>query len=133
MISITIDGDAALFAKLNALQQNRVLRPPMVRSMGRLQHDMAIYPAPPSGSTYKRTGNYGRQWTSEIEEDSDGITGVLGNAVRDKRGRSYGPYVGSQEQQAAVHTGRWTTDEMAIMDNMAAIERDFGDAIDGVI
>ncbi len=133
MISITLDGDTALFAKLNALQQNRVLRPPMTRSMGRLQSAMAIYPAPPSGSTYQRTGNYGREWTSEINENGDGITGVLGNAVRDKRGRSYGPYVGSKEQQSATHVGRWTNDEEAILSNMDAIESDFAQAIEGAI
>lgn len=133
MISITLDGDAALFAKLDAAQRNDVLRPPMVRSMARLKRTMVTGYSTPARPSYKRTGDYGRHWTEELQEDSDGITGVLGNAVRDRRyGRSYGPYVGDSERQARVHAGRWTHDEAAIEENLSEIERDFGTAIEGV-
>jgi len=132
MISITIDTND-LFNALDAADQRDVLRPPMVRALARLQNTMATYPAPPSGSRYKRTGNYGREWTQALTEDGDGITGTLGNAVRDKRGRSYGPYVGSRERQARSHQGRWTTDEQALTQHMDAIVDDFGQAIDGVM
>lgn len=132
MISVTIDTND-VFNALDAVQQMDALRPPMVRSLARLQNAMARYPAPPSGSTYRRTGNYGRQWTSSVDESGDGITGTLGNAVRDKRGRSYGPYVGDSERQAAIHRSRWLTDLLAVEQHMDAIVDDFGQAINGVM
>lgn len=131
MISITITGTEDLIRRFDAAQRNDIYRPPMVRSLGRLQGAMAEYPPPPTGSTYRRTGDYGRLWTQDIDENSDGITGTIGNAVRDRRyGRAYGPYVGSAEQQARVHQGRWGTDQGAIMQNLSAIEGDFRDAIE---
>lgn len=132
MIGITIDTND-VFNALDAAQQMDVLRPPMVRGLARLQNTMATYPAPPSGSTYRRTGSYGRQFTQEVSESGDGITGTLGNAVRDKRGRSYGPYVGDSERQARIHRSRWVTDEGAVTQHMDAIVDDFGQAINGVM
>lgn len=132
MISVTIDTND-VFNALDAVDQRTVLRPPMVRSLARLQNVMARYPAPPSGSTYRRSGNYGREWTSSVDESGGGITGTLGNAVRDRRGRSYGPYVGDSERQAAIHRGRWVTDQIALDQNMDAIVDDFGQAINGVM
>lgn len=134
MISITIDGVDELFTRLDAAQRNEILRPPMVRSLARLQADMAEYPAPPSGSTYKRTGDYGRHWTQDVTTDSDGITGKLGNAVRDRRyGRAYGPYLGDSEMQASIHRSRWVNDEEAVLNNLDAIRDDFANAIEGAL
>lgn len=134
MISVTIDGVDELFTRLDAAQRNEILRPPMVRSLARLQADMAEYPAPPSGSTYKRTGDYGRHFTQDVNTDSDGITGTLGNAVRDRRyGRAYGPYVGDSEMQASVHRGRWLDDESAVFNNLDAIQRDFAESIEDAL
>lgn len=132
MISVTIDTND-VFNALDAAQQMNVLRPPMVRSLARLQNAMARYPAPPSGSQYRRTGNYGREFTQAIDESGDSITGTLGNAVRDKRGRSYGPYVGDSERQSRVHRGRWLNDEEAVTQHMDAIVDDFGQAINGMM
>lgn len=133
MISITVDGTDELIEQLTEAERVEMLRPPMVRSLARLQAEMAEYPSPPSGSTYRRTGNYGRSWTQEVEESGDGITGTLGNAVRSPTGRSYGPYVGDSEMQASVHRGRWTTDEQALTDNLDAIERDFANAVESTL
>lgn len=132
MISITIDTND-VFNALDAMQQMDVLRPPMVHNLARLQNTMATYPAPPARSKYRRTGNYGREFTQELTESGDGITGTLGNAVRDKHGRSYGPYVGSRERQSRSHQGRWTHDEGALEMHMDAIVDDFGRAINGVM
>lgn len=133
MISITIDGVDELFTRLDAAQRNEVLRPPTVRGLARLQATMTEYPAPPPRSQYRRTGNYGRSWTQEVTTDGDGITGTLGNAVRGPRGQAYGPYVGSQEMQAAIHAGRWIHDEGAIEQNMDAIERDYVESIEDAL
>lgn len=134
MISITIDGAEEILSRLDAAQRTEILRPPMVRSLARLQADMAAYPAPPSGSTYRRTGDYGRLFTSSVDTDGDDLVGKLGNAVRDRRyGRAYGPYVGDSELQVDVHRGRWTTDEQSVMDNLDAIENDFANSIEGAL
>lgn len=134
MISITIDGVDELYTRLDAAQRNEILRPPMVRSLARLQADMANYPPPPSGSSYVRTGDYGKHWTSSVDTDSDGLIGKLGNAVRSRRyGHAYGPYVGDSELQADVHRGRWTTDEESAMNNLDAIRDDFANAIEGAL
>jgi hypothetical protein len=71
--------------------------------------------APPSVPTYTRTGDLGRHWTFEISTSTNAVTGVLGNAVRSRRGnRAYGPYVMGPEDQAEQHRGRWpTTDDIA--------------------
>lgn len=132
MISITIETND-VFNALDAASQRDILRPPMVRSLARLQNTMARYPAPPSGSRYRRTGNYGRAWTSEVAESGDGITGKLGNAVRGPRGRSYGPYVGDSEMQARIHSGRWIHDQGALEMHIDAIVDDFAQAINGVM
>lgn len=133
MISITIET-SEVFNALTAAEQINVLRPPMVRSLARLQGTMATYPAPPAGSTYTRTGDYGRHWTQDVATDGDGITGKLGNAVRDRRyGRAYGPYVGDSEMQASVHRGRWETDQGALESNLDAILDDFAQAMNGAM
>ena len=125
MISITVDDNNAA-RDITQLGTTTGWRKPMTQSLALLHDDIAEYPSPPVGSTYRRTGNLGRLWTSaqyEIDVDTGGATGVIGNAVRDRRGRAYGPYVQSAEQQASVHVGRWQTDEQVAERNTAAIVR----------
>lgn len=134
MISITIDGVDELYTRLDAAQRNEILRPPMVRSLARLQADMANYPPPPASGWDGRTGDYGRHWTSNTEENGNGLIGRLGNAVRDRRyGRAYGPYVGDSEMQSASNRGRWTSDEEAVRNNLDTIRDDFANAIEGAL
>lgn len=60
--------------------------------------DLARYPAQPAGSTYRRTGQLGRLWTSakpSWQASNSGFIGTLGNAT------SHGPYVQGDEQAAS--------------------------------
>lgn len=119
MSSIDIEGIDKLFSKLDRVQAISTLRPPMQRSVYRLQRDMAQYPPARPGSSYIRTGTLGRRWTTQVTETSDGLTGKTGNNT------SYGPFVQSQMFQAAVHQGRWQTDEQVLERNREAIQADF--------
>lgn len=128
MISITVD-DNNVPQQLQRAADPQGWRKPMTMSLALLVDDIAEYPPAPSGSSYRRTGNLGRAWTSaqyEIHASTGGITGVIGNAVRDRRGRAYGPYVQSEEEQAWMHRGRWATDEMVAERNTNAIVRIWG-------
>lgn len=128
MISITVD-DHHSARDIEQLGDTQGWRVPMTQSLALLVDDIATYPSPPAGSTYRRTGNLGRAWTSaqyEIHASTGGITGVIGNAVRDRRGRAYGPYVQDADEQAAQHRGRWQTDEMVAERNTPAIVRLWG-------
>lgn len=128
MISITVD-DNNVPQQLQRAADPQGWRKPMTMSLALLVDDIAEYPPAPSGSSYRRTGNLGRAWTSaqyEVSVNTGGITGVIGNAVRDRRGRAYGPYVQSEEEQAWMHRGRWATDEMVAERNTNAIVRIWG-------
>lgn len=124
MASIEITGIDQLMRKLQSMEDvNNVLRPPMQRAVFRLQRDMANYPPARPSSSYVRTGTYGRRWTTAINESNQGLVGKVGNNT------VYGPFVGSQQFQAAVHRNRWLTDAQAVKRNRARIVADFEQAI----
>ena len=113
-----------LIRLLGVAGSNAILRAPMISSLALLHSQLATYPAPPSGSSYRRTGTLGRSWvTPPPTETPDGLQGEIGNNV------TYAPYVQSQERQARVHQGRWPTDEQVIAQNEARIREIFADAI----
>ena len=119
MANIDIEGIDKLFSKLDRVQAISTLRPPMQRSVYRLQRDMAQYPPARPGSSYIRTGTLGRRWTTQVTETADGLTGKTGNNT------SYGPFVQSQMFQAAVHQGRWQSDQQVMDRNRESIQADF--------
>lgn len=128
MASIEIKGIDALRRKLsNMADVNDVLRPPMQRAVARLQRDMANYPPARPGSSYVRTGTYGRRWTTLIRESGQGMVGTIGNNT------VYAPAVGSERFQARVHRNRWLTDQRAVERNRQAIVDDFERAIQRVV
>lgn len=124
MISITVDDNNSA-RDIQQLGDERGWRVPMTQSLALLVDDIAEYPPKPAGSTYDRTLDLGRAWTSaqyEIHASTGGITGVIGNAVRSRKtGRAYGPYVQEEGTQARVHAGRWATDEMVALRNTPSI------------
>jgi hypothetical protein len=123
MAQIEIQGIDALFRKLGNVTAISTLRPPMQRSVYRLQAGMAKYPAQRAGSSYRRTGTLGRRWTSVVTESVNGLVGTVGNNT------SYGPWVQSEMFQAAVHRGRWQTDQDVATKETPAIIADFEQAI----
>ncbi len=61
------------------------------------------YPAPPSGSHYRRTGTLGRSITTDVRPLGGDVVGVIGSNV------IYAPYVIDANRQAHMHAGRWWT------------------------
>lgn len=66
---INMDFETAVAAALSApsLGYNPLLIG-MQSATLRVQREMARYPPPPSTSRYRRTGTYGRRWTTRIKE-----------------------------------------------------------------
>jgi hypothetical protein len=81
-----------------------ILRKHLRRAMQKVgfsvQRPAQVYPPPPSGSTYRRTGTLGRRWKTSVEQTIDGIAAIVENPTE------YSPYV-QGEEQAEVHRGRW--------------------------
>ena len=129
MPTIKIEGVPRAHRKLDSLDDiSDILRKPMDRALLRLANVMSVYPPPPPGSTYRRTGTYGRRWTTATREiptaTAKRIEGRIGNNT------SYGPVVGSKEFQAKVHQNRWTTDEDMAAQEEAWIGDQFEKAMD---
>lgn len=139
---VTIKGLDALYRKLDKAAAQKTLEAPMQRGVLRLQARMQEYPpalsprqGPVSARTsrrgarafrggYRRTGTYGRRWTTRVTKSGEGLVGKVGNNV------AYGPYVGSARWQAKVHQGRWNTDDQVIKEEAPAIVADFAREID---
>jgi len=59
------------------------------------------YPPPPPSSTYVRTGTLKKSWTSKVNRGR--FEAQVGTRL------NYAPYVLGDDDQAAVHRGRWKT------------------------
>jgi hypothetical protein len=120
MITVEIEGANELAA---ALEREPEIARPILEKATRmalidLVDPLTTYPAPPSGSRYKRTGDLGRLWTAappEVHVMGTGFEGVLGNA------RPGAGYVQGDEQ-AGVHQGRWQTVRQVAEDNQSLIQ-----------
>lgn len=132
MISLTVDTSDVDRAITN-LSDRHFLHDPMEAGLALLHDYMAQYPVQPSGTSYKRTGDYGRAWTTgQIRTEGGGLHGEIGNAVRSRKtNRAYGPYVGDAERQP-VWNRHWRTDAMAVRENEARIRGFFEDALQEV-
>lgn len=150
-LSYTVQGVTELVRRTSASVAIATLRPPMTRSTERLARDLATYP-PPSrrpqpprserqrrflmalaragGIPYRRTGNLGRAWTTDVQETGGGLTGTVGNSVVSPQGKRYGPLVEGEGTQTAYHRGNWPTDQAVLQKHLGPIEADFADAID---
>jgi len=137
-ISTKIEGVDAIIRKLGKVEGVKHLRPPMQRSVYRLQGRMAQYPAQRPGSRYVRgqgmanaqgvvthrtSENLGKKWTSKVEQGNAIIRGKVGNNA------SYAPLVQSYQLQARIHRGLWQTDRYVVDTEYRTIVRDFESAI----
>lgn len=131
MIDIRIDAHE-VDAVIKDFSDSHILHDPMEASLALLHDFMARYPAQRSGSTYRRTGDYGRAWTERIVPQGNGLYGELGNSVKSRRGgHAYGPYVGDERRQSR-HNTHWSTDADAIRQNEPQIQRYFDQALQRV-
>jgi len=121
-VRITIKGLDRLTAKLGSTEAAAShLRPVMVRSLARIRKPLKVYPPRPPNSTYRRTDQLMKAWTSLIEKG--GFRGVVGNNTK------YAPFVQSAERQAWMHKGHWQTDEDVIESVQDRIVKDFDDHV----
>jgi len=123
-MDIQIRGLDKLNAKLGRLEATRTFIIPMHQATKLVQAEMADYPSPPPQSTYRRTGTLGRRWTTDVERIGDTVRGKVGNVTE------YAPFVQAEKFQAAIHRGRWQTDERVLRDNTKRITALFQRAVD---
>lgn len=147
-VSIQIDGVQALERKFDRAAQLDVLRPPMIRSLARLEDGIKTYPGAIAPGVWarmttprqkraffaklkakevsgKRTGTLGRRWTSRVYPSGGvALVGEWGNNT------TYGPYVQDEDVQARFHRGRWQTTRLVLDNAAAAIQQDFAIAIE---
>ena len=117
-----IIGGEELQRKLRKLGDLRFLRPTM-KAVGVEVRGLAkVYPAPPTGSTYRRTGVLRKGWGSKT--NSSGTSVTVGNAV------PYAFWVQDRERQAAVHAGRWQTAQDIAEEKEADILKEIQKAVD---
>lgn len=125
MAKVTVIGIEPIIKKLEKAGGPGVLRRPMTKAVAHLHRVIAVYPAASSanspangyswyergfgvrtrtGRGYPTSETLGRRWTHVVK--NDGKRGEVGNNA------SYGPYVQSDERQAAFHKRRgWKTDK----------------------
>lgn len=128
-LDIEIQGLDGVLAALDAFPEQVAARmeEATTRVVLRLIPDLARYPAPPAGSTYRRTGTLGRTWTSAtptFQAMASGFEGRVGNAT------PYAVYVQSADDQAWMHRGRWPTDEDVLADHAGDIQAEYTAAVE---
>lgn len=122
-----LEGDGAIEELMNKFSPPSFLNGVMQRIGARITAWLKKYPAPPPNSTYRRTGNLGRRWTSRTSVALFSATAIIGNNT------PYGPEVQGEGFQADIHVGRWQTDEQALAAHADVVEEEVGDAIDRLI
>ncbi|NIV36791.1 MAG: hypothetical protein GWN58_47360 [Anaerolineae bacterium] len=100
MPSTTVDISEAM-AALDTEKMVQTANNAIVEALDPVLEAVRKYPAPPAGSSYRRTGALGRGWTKK--DDAKKGTSSLASSV------PYVGYVQDQNMQARVHRGRWET------------------------
>jgi len=120
-MELIIETDAGAVAEeleRRGLRILDVLAGPLDRGAFRVEAGMKVYPVPPSGSTYRRTGTLGRRWTTRPIRTTTEVGREIGNNTE------YAPLVQGDELQATVHRGRWQTDAQVLRREAPQIVRD---------
>lgn len=73
-----------------------------------LLREMKVYPAQRRGSTYKRTNVLKGSWHKTVKRTANGWQGEVVSAGQTA---PYNVYVQKEGMQAAVHRGRWGTEQ----------------------
>lgn len=129
-ISARITGDKELQAKLQRLAQfargGPKAQQTMKKSVLYVHSQVPGYPAPPAGSTYRRTGTLGRSVTtlaggnvhalSRIEGGPP-VRGIVGTRL------GYAGYVIDRLRQAWMHKGRWWTLQDVVQKSSGGIRK----------
>ena len=100
MSSITVDVSEVV-KKLDPKTMEKHLAVAIDGAADLIRADIKTYPAPPAGSTYRRTGRLGASWAKRV--DRAALRAVIGSNI------AYAPYVQDKDRQAWMHKGRWQT------------------------
>lgn len=125
-MELVIETDAGQVAEELARRGEsilQVLEGPLDRGAFRIEAGMKVYPPPPSGSRYRRTGTLGRRWATRPIREVGAVGREIGNNTR------YAPFVQSDEFQAYMHRGQWQTDAQVLRREAPAIVRDVEEAL----
>jgi hypothetical protein len=91
-----------LAAAFTPAEFQRAVLPGMQRGLYLVHQNLPPYPAPPTDSSYVRTGKLGQSITEEVSAEGTEVIGVIGTNI------PYAPYViGGDDEQAWMHQGRW--------------------------
>jgi hypothetical protein len=126
-MELTISTNAAEVAaelERRGLRILDVLEGSLDRGGFRIEAAMKVYPPPPSGSSYRRTGTLGRRWTTKPIRKADEVGREVGNNT------IYAPRVQSDELQASVHRGRWQTDAQVLQQESPRLLRDVEEVLE---
>lgn len=138
MAQIEVRGLARLNTKLGRAGANQILERPMAKSLAIVEGVLKTEPPPRPGQRYIRgrgptnaagvviretSEHLSATWSSNVTQSPSGVRGQLRNNV------SYAPWVVSDQWQAWMHKGRWTTDVQAIDRNMDRIRQIFNDEV----
>jgi hypothetical protein len=108
MASVELRGMAELQRKLGELEAVvEQLADPTKDALELLSKRLQLYPPPPPGSTYDRTGALRNSWQETLVMSST-VLGIVYNNI------DYGPFVQDAEEQAGIHQGRWQTTQSVL-------------------
>ncbi len=107
-VSITVD-DAAVRALLDQTPRriDRAMTSAMHDATSYLLRQMRVYPSPPAGSKYRRTGTLARSWHVPPFQGS-GLS-LVGRVASSGTTAPYNRWVQDRARQAYMHVGRWQT------------------------
>lgn len=123
MANIEVKGLAELQRKLGTVNAATLMRRPMSASLSMVEAKLKDEPTPRPGQRYIRgrgptnargqvirntSESMSSRWNQDIVTTPRGVTGTLRNDA------SYAPWVVSNNFQAWMHKGRWTTDLQAV-------------------
>lgn len=106
----------------------RAIVPGVTRGMYLVHQNLPPYPAPPASSSYVRTGKLGQSITTEVTTQGSDVVGVIGSDI------PYAPYVvGSGDEQAWMHAGRWWQLDNVVEKNLDAIGEEIARSIEAYL
>ena len=115
--------------RLSAPELTREIEKTTRKAVMYVHGKVPAYPAPPVGSTYKRTGTLGRSINTKVITMGSDVVGLIGSPT------PYAPWVISDEAaggagpQAKVHKGRWYTLQGVVKKAQDAVNKIFEDMV----
>jgi hypothetical protein len=118
-----------LFDTLDRLDRIQdVLEPPAERNAALMEEDARDYPPELPNQRYRRTFRLRGGWSHRVQRLPNGVQALTTN-----RGVLYNIWVQNEGQQAAIHRGRWQTDQQILDNRTPGILQNFDEAVQEAI